>query len=76
MMVALWAGYAHPRDLDGPYAQSPLKDWFKSLKSGRGPCCDGSDGRRVDDADWQSKGERYRVRVPLATGKLYVSSYR
>ena len=31
----LWGGYALGRD-DGRYANSPLKPWFDSLKSGKG----------------------------------------
>lgn len=32
------------RDLDGRYANSPLKSWFDQLKSGNGPCCSNADG--------------------------------
>jgi hypothetical protein len=28
-----------------------------------GPCCDGSDTKRVDDADWEAKDGHYRVRI-------------
>jgi hypothetical protein len=28
-----------PRDLDGRYANSPLKQWFDQLASGKGLCC-------------------------------------
>lgn len=53
---------ARGRD-DGRYAQSPLKPWFDSLKSGKGPCCSDADGSAVADVDWESKEGRYRVRV-------------
>jgi hypothetical protein len=44
---------SHGRDLDGRYANSPLKGWFNSLTDKQGiGCCDTSDGRRVEDADW------------------------
>jgi hypothetical protein len=26
-----------------------LNSWYESLYSGKGPCCDGSDAKRVDD---------------------------
>jgi hypothetical protein len=52
------------RDLDGRYANSPLKPWFDQLKSNRGVCCSYADGYVVEDADWQAKSGRYRVRVP------------
>jgi hypothetical protein len=59
------AGSASARDLDGRYAQSQLKPWFDSLKSGNGDlCCSSSDGRVIEDADWDTRGDRYRVRVP------------
>jgi hypothetical protein len=40
-----------------------LNHWYESLHSGKGPCCDGSDAKRVDDADWESKDGHYRVRI-------------
>jgi hypothetical protein len=51
------------RDPDGRYANSPLKQWFDSLKSGKGPCCSDADGSAVSDADWETKDGRYRVRL-------------
>jgi len=38
------SGVSHGRDLDGRYAASPLKEWFDSLKSGKGPCCSDASG--------------------------------
>lgn len=49
---------------DGRYANSPLKSWFDSLRSGKGPCCSDADGYALSDVDWETKGGRYRVRVP------------
>jgi hypothetical protein len=43
------------RDVDGRYANSPLKPWFDRLKSGNGMCCSFSDGYVVEDADWEAK---------------------
>ena len=48
---------------DGRYANSPLKSWFDSLKSGKGPCCSDADGSAVADVDWESKDGHYRVRL-------------
>jgi len=53
----------HARDPDGRYAHSPLKEWFDSLKSGKGPCCSDADGTAVSDADWESGNGHYRVRI-------------
>lgn len=58
--------YAHSRDLDGRYAQSPLKPWFDHLASGKGLCCSFADGRVIEDVDWEVKNGHYRVRVPDA----------
>lgn len=55
-------GTAEARD-DGRYAASPLKPWFDSLKSGKGPCCSDADGTALSDVDWQSKDGHYRVRI-------------
>lgn len=55
---------AHARDLTGKYANSPDQAWFNSLTNQNGvPCCDTADGRRLDDADWATEGEKYRVRI-------------
>ena len=48
---------------DGRYANSPLKGWFDSLSSGRGPCCSDADGFAVSDPDWDSQNGSYRVRI-------------
>jgi hypothetical protein len=54
---------AAARDLDGRYANSPLKGWFDSLRSGKGPCCSDADGTALADVDWEAKGGHYRVRI-------------
>jgi hypothetical protein len=54
------------RDVDGRYKESPLHDWFEHLASGKGLCCSYADGYVVQDADWDSKDDHYRVRVPNA----------
>lgn len=57
------AAPAHARD-DGRYVQSPLKQWFDSLASKRGPCCSDADGFAVSDVDWERGVEtQYRVRL-------------
>ena len=64
--VGLWLIplLAMGRDLDERYANSPLKPWFDQLKSRNGLCCSDADGYVVEDADWESRNGRYRVRVP------------
>ena len=54
VLVAAFIGAAQARD-DGRYSQSPLKPWFDSLKSGKGPCCSDADGFAVSDPDWESR---------------------
>jgi hypothetical protein len=56
------AGLAVARD-NGRFAGSPLKQWFDSLKSGKGPCCSDADGFVISDPDWESKDGHYRVRL-------------
>jgi hypothetical protein len=76
MLLALFVGFAMllfvlllgmhvvwSRDLDGRYANSPNKQWFDGLKSGKGPCCSDADGTAITDADWESKNGHYRVRI-------------
>jgi hypothetical protein len=62
ILAALSVGSGHARD-DGRYKNSPLKPWFDSLKSGKGPCCSNADGVAVSDPDWESKDGHYRVRI-------------
>jgi hypothetical protein len=54
---------AAARDPDGRYANSPLKEWFDSLHSGKGPCCSDADGTALSDIDWETKDGHYRVRI-------------
>jgi hypothetical protein len=62
LALVLVSHRGHARD-DGRYAGSPLKPWFDSLKSGKGPCCSDADGSAVSDVDWESKDGHYRVRL-------------
>ncbi len=48
---------------DGRYANSAMKPWFDSLKSGKGPCCSDADGTALSDVDWEAKDGHYRVRI-------------
>jgi len=63
LIVACLAGSVTARDLDGRYADSPLKPWFDQLASGKGLCCSMADGESVADPDWESKDGHYRVRL-------------
>src|SRR5258707_4031562 len=62
VLVAAFIGAAQARD-DGRYSQSPLKPWFDSLKSGKGPRCSDADGFAVSDPDWESRNGHYAVRI-------------
>lgn len=64
LVSLLWPfAFTYARD-DGRYANSDLKPWFDSLRSGKGPCCSDADGYALSDVDWTTQGGRYRVRVP------------
>src|SRR5437879_7940652 len=63
LVLILFCSAAFARDPDSRYAASPLKPWFDSLKSGKGPCCSDADGSAVSDVDWESKDGHYRVRI-------------
>jgi hypothetical protein len=62
IFAAAFVGAVQARD-DGRYSLSPLKPWFDSLRSGKGPCCSDADGFALSDRDWESKSGHYRVRV-------------
>jgi hypothetical protein len=63
VVFGLMTSGVRARDLDGRFAASPLKPWFDSLRSGRGPCCSDADGTAVSDPDWETKDGHYRVRI-------------
>ncbi|WP_373852247.1 hypothetical protein [Bradyrhizobium sp.] len=63
LVLAAAMQIARARDPDGRYANSPLKEWFDGLRSGKGPCCSDADGSAVSDVDWESKDGHYRVRL-------------
>ena len=54
--------HLYARD-DGRFANSPLKEWFDRLASGKGLCCSFADGFSVQDVDWDTQDGHYRVRV-------------
>lgn len=60
--LSIVATKALARD-DGRYANSALKPWFDSLRSGKGPCCSDADGSALSDTDWETKDGHYRVRI-------------
>lgn len=62
--VAIVVSSAAARDIDGRFAASPLKPWFDSLRSGKGPCCSDADGYALSDVDWEARDGHYRVRIP------------
>lgn len=57
---------AQARD-NGQWANSPLKQWFDGLASGKGLCCSFADGLAIKDVDWDTHGTSpnsgYRVRI-------------
>ncbi len=61
-MIVLVPNRLSARD-DGRYANSPLKQWFDKLASGKGLCCSFADGVSVEDVDWDTEGNNYRVRI-------------
>jgi hypothetical protein len=62
--MLMFSGHGQARDR-GQFASSnpELKAWFNGLKSGKGPCCSDADGTAISDADWESGGGHYRVRI-------------
>src|SRR5271156_26422 len=63
VLLLILMGASLARDLDGRYANSPLRAWFDHLASGKGLCCSAADGETVLDPDWDSKDGHYRVRL-------------
>jgi hypothetical protein len=61
-MAIVIPNHSSARD-NGEYANSPLKQWFDKLSSGKGLCCSFADGVSVRDVDWDSQDGHYRVRL-------------
>jgi hypothetical protein len=66
-MLAMCISMLAPKFLfardDGRFDNSPLKQWFDRLASGRGLCCSFADGVSVQDVDWDTLDGHYRVRL-------------
>jgi hypothetical protein len=65
LFVCSLAALAAAHDLDGRYAAGDpmLHQWFNRLASGKGLCCSFADGVSVQDVDWDTQGNSYRVRI-------------
>ena len=61
LAVLAFTVHAFARDLDGRYANSPLKPWFDTLASKKGLCCSDADGTALSDVDWETRDGHYRV---------------
>ena len=60
LALAIFISYAYPHDARHP----ELNAWLMGLRNKNTvPCCDGSDALRIEDADWESHGGHYRVRL-------------
>jgi hypothetical protein len=46
------------------HVDGPTLNWFQELQNQRGwPCCDGTDGTRLEDPDWRMVEDKYQVRL-------------
>ena len=46
------------------HGRPDLNFWFRGLQSkAKIYCCDGSDAKSLDDVDWDTKDDHYRVRI-------------
>lgn len=78
--IIFWLNLAAARD-DGRYASSPLKQWFDSLTSGKGPCCSDADGQETEydirdgsywapiDGEWLRVPDSAVLTVPNKVGR-------
>ena len=65
LLLLMLTAPLYARD-NGQYAQvdPEIKNWFNSLKNQHNvPCCDTVDGHRLTEADWDTSGDHYRVRI-------------
>lgn len=69
MAAVLWTLVFVKPALAHDHNRPELNDWYKSLSSKHGPCCDGPsvDAVHLSDVDWETQnkdGSHYRARVP------------
>jgi hypothetical protein len=57
-MIVLVSNHSSARD-NGQFANSPLKQRFDQLASGKGLCCSFADGVSMSDIDWDSQDGHY-----------------
>lgn len=64
LVILLSVHFANARD-HGQFGvvDSATHEWFEHLRSGKGPCCSDADGVSVEDPDWETKDNHYRVRL-------------
>ena len=58
-LITSLIGQAHAHDKNRP----ELDSWYRSLKSGKGPCCGGpsEDATHLSELQWRTKGDGYEV---------------
>jgi hypothetical protein len=64
MLSIFTIGHARAHDHEHP----ELNGWYESLRSGKGPCCDGSDATKLKDVEWQTQNfehSHYKVLLPV-----------
>ena len=79
LSLLFFPGLGLARDLDGKYANSPLKQWFESLASRRGPCCCKTGDRCMQGGgEWQKDqvASEPKVRQKLHTRGDFVTAMR
>ena len=68
----LFPNHSSARD-NGQFTNSPLKQWFDKLASGKGLCCSFADGVSVKDVDWDAQ-EGTTVCVFTANGLMCLTT--
>jgi hypothetical protein len=60
-LITALLGTAHAHDQNKP----ELDSWYRSLQSGKGPCCGGpsEDATHLGEMQWRTKGEGYEVYI-------------
>jgi hypothetical protein len=64
LLAGILFGSILPRPVHAHDRNKPeLDDWYRSLRSGKGPCCGGpsEDATHLDEMQWRTKGEGYEV---------------
>lgn len=57
LLISIYASFALAHD----HSRPELNGWYQSLQSRKGPCCDGSEAKSLEEPQWRVRQGHYEV---------------